>query len=32
MIFGGHIGLKIAGHELLGIGLARAPFHEQAIA
>jgi hypothetical protein len=32
MIFGGHIGLKIAGHEVAGVGLARAPFHEEAIA
>jgi len=32
MIFGGHVGVKIAGHEVLGLGLARAPFHEEAIA
>lgn len=32
MSFGGHIGLKITGHEVPGLGLARAPFHEEAIA
>lgn len=31
MIFGAHIGVKIAGHEVLGVGLARAPFHEEAV-
>jgi hypothetical protein len=32
MTFGGHIGVEIAGHQVLGLGLARAPFHEEAVA
>lgn len=31
MTFGGHIGMKIAGHEVSRLGLARAPFHEEAV-
>ena len=32
MTFGGHISVKIAGHQVLGFGLARAPLHQEAIA
>jgi len=31
MSLGVHIGVKVAGHEVLGLGLARAPFHEEAV-
>ena len=31
VMFGGHVGVKIAGHQVLGLGLARAPFHEEAV-